>query len=188
MAYVYAHQRKDNGRCFYIGKGVGDRAYSKKSRNRHWRFIADKYDYNVVILVNNISDEKAYELEKSFIEQIGMENLANYNPGGSGGFSEESHKKASSPEIRKKAIANTNWKEFGKRVSQRQKGKIKPEFQSYNEKRKQKVLATNIITGEEHIFNSQMDCADALNLLQSSVNSVVNGKLKTTGNYKIKRI
>lgn len=87
MAYVYAHQRKDNGKCFYIGKGVGDRAFDTQKRNEHWERTARKYGFNTVILVDNISDEKALELEKSFIEQIGLENLTNIQEGGQGGWS-----------------------------------------------------------------------------------------------------
>lgn len=86
MAYVYAHQRKDNGRCFYIGKGKGDRAFDTQKRNEHWKRVVNKYGFNTVILVDNISDEKALELEKSFIEQIGLENLTNMQEGGQGGW------------------------------------------------------------------------------------------------------
>lgn len=81
---MYCHQRKDTGKCFYIGKGKGNRAYSKSNRNPHWHNIVNKVGYDVVILVNGITEEKALELEIDFIAQIGLENLCNITIGGEG--------------------------------------------------------------------------------------------------------
>lgn len=94
--YVYAHQRKDNGKCFHIGKGTGNRYKDKNFRNNHWHNIVNKHGFTPVILVSGLSEEKAYELEASFVKQIGVENLANlaepkYN--GSFAHSEESKRK-----------------------------------------------------------------------------------------------
>ena len=69
MAYVYSHIRKDNGKCFYIGKGTGDRAYRPEGRNKHWHSIVKKAGYEVKMLVTNISDKKAYEVETHIISQ-----------------------------------------------------------------------------------------------------------------------
>ena len=70
--YVYSIVR--NGQCVYIGKGSGKRCkLSAKQRNGE-----------ALILVNGVTHEKALELEKSFIQQIGIENLENKNCGGTG--------------------------------------------------------------------------------------------------------
>ena len=80
--YVYSHTRKDNGKCFYIGKGKGRRAYTSQHRNKHWNSIVNKCGYDVSILVNSISEDKALELERSFISQLGLDTLSNATPGG----------------------------------------------------------------------------------------------------------
>ena len=115
MAYVYAHQRKDNGKCFYIGKGNGNRAYEfNRPYNPHYMRTAEKYGVDVVILVNNIPDKKAGELERSFIQQIGLENLTNIQEGGEGGFSHIT------PELRKIIAGNRK----GKKHSEEHKAKL----------------------------------------------------------------
>lgn len=87
MNYVYSHIRKDNNKCFYIGKGTGKRAWSTYKRNNYWNNIVNKCDYYVKILIDGISETKALELERDFISQIGLENLTNVQEGGQGGFS-----------------------------------------------------------------------------------------------------
>jgi hypothetical protein len=75
--YVYCHIKKTDGRCFYVGKGTGYRYKSSKGRNEYWNRIVSKHGFEPIILVNNISEEKAFELETDFCNQIGYENLCN---------------------------------------------------------------------------------------------------------------
>ena len=77
--YVYAHIKKSDGKCFYIGKGTGNRHKDKICRNQHWHNIVNKHNFESIILINNISEEKAFELEAYFCKQIGYENLCNLN-------------------------------------------------------------------------------------------------------------
>jgi hypothetical protein len=89
---LYQHTRKSDGRIFYIGIGDLKRPYSKKSRNRYWRHIVNKYNYDVKIIVDNISWERACELEKLMISfygrlDLGLGTLVNLTDGGEGTIS-----------------------------------------------------------------------------------------------------
>jgi hypothetical protein len=75
--YVYCHRTKTDGKCFYIGKGTGDRYQTTFSRNRYWYNIVDTHGFEPVILINNITEEKAFELEAHICEQVGYDNLVN---------------------------------------------------------------------------------------------------------------
>lgn len=115
LFYVYCHRKKSTGECFYIGKGTGPRYKCKTSRNNHWYNIVNKYGFEAEILVNNISEEKAFELESHICNQIGYENLCNIREeDGWGGWShsEETKLKMSKP----KPLG------FGDKVSKRLKG------------------------------------------------------------------
>jgi hypothetical protein len=110
--YVYSHIRKTDKKCFYIGKGTGRRAWYKLDRNQHWYNTVNKHGFETIILVNNISEEKAFELEASFCKQIGYENLVNINQEkGNGAWtrSEETKEKLRKPKP----------KGFGKLVAER---------------------------------------------------------------------
>lgn len=80
--YVYSHIKKVDGTCFYIGKGKGTRAFSKSSRNQHWHRVVAKYDYEVVLIAENLTEDEALLLEEQYISQIGLQNLTNQSTGG----------------------------------------------------------------------------------------------------------
>ena len=82
MAYVYTHSRKDNGQVFYVGKGSNYRINVKCGRGKSWDDIVNNYGYTKRILVDNLSDEEALELESLVIESYGLENLINTDRGG----------------------------------------------------------------------------------------------------------
>ena len=77
--YVYSHLDLD-GKCFYIGKGSKDRVKDgAKSRSDEWH-AKTKDGFMWKILVSNLTNTQAYELERSFCEQIGWDNLVNKHP------------------------------------------------------------------------------------------------------------
>ena len=143
--YVYAHINLVTNKIFYIGKGKGDRAYTKESRNPHWHNTVKKYDYEVLILDDNLAEEEAFNLEKRYIFMLGVNNLTNMTLGGEGvsglKHSEETKQKMKgnqyrkgiphSEETKKKMSEMRNGKTFGPmsdeiktKISKSKKGKV----------------------------------------------------------------
>ena len=65
--YIYAHIRLDNNTCFYIGKGKGNRK-DMPTRNKHHDRISERYGHKVIIIKNNLTEKKAFELERDMIK------------------------------------------------------------------------------------------------------------------------
>lgn len=106
--YVYLHQRLKNCEPFYIGRGNGERAYSKINRNKFWQSIV-KSDEGLMasILKNNLTIKKANFWERYYIKKYGRKALGgllvNETDGGDGmcGY------KPSKETLKKKSIAIT---------------------------------------------------------------------------------
>lgn len=86
---LYAHYRKTDNQIFYVGYGTPDRPYLKCGRNSHWHNTVDKHEYYVKILEENLSEERAKELEIKTIafygrKDKGLGNLVNMTDGGDG--------------------------------------------------------------------------------------------------------
>ncbi|NBW79607.1 MAG: hypothetical protein EBR27_11440 [Betaproteobacteria bacterium] len=88
--YVYRHINLDTNEIFYIGKGCGDRHYSRVGRNKLWyNYINKNTNWKSEIIYSELSEENAYDLEKSEIQKIGRKingngTLLNILPGGKG--------------------------------------------------------------------------------------------------------
>lgn len=96
--YVYLHKRPELGTVFYVGKGHGNRAWIKTSRNKHWNNVVEKYGgFEVEIIKGGLTEQEAFVLEAEIISKYGLNNLTNQTLGGisTTGFrhSEESRKK-----------------------------------------------------------------------------------------------
>jgi hypothetical protein len=76
---VYRHIRLDKNEVFYIGIAKQkNRPYeSGKRRSVFWNKIVKKSEYEVEIIFDNLSWEKAKEKEKEFIKLYGRKNLNN---------------------------------------------------------------------------------------------------------------
>ena len=88
--YVYGHYKINSDIPFYIGKGEGRRAYSKKNRNRHWQFLVEKHGYRIEIMCQYLTEIQALDIEKEFIKRFGRADLGcgplvNMTDGGDGG-------------------------------------------------------------------------------------------------------
>jgi hypothetical protein len=118
--YIYCHRKKTDGKCFYIGKGKENRYQSKSGRNQYWWNIVNKHGFETEILVNNLSEQKAFELESYFCTQIGYENLCNIRTeNGWGGYTMS--------ESTKEKLSNTLTGRKNPWVTQHLKGKKQPE-------------------------------------------------------------
>ncbi|MEO7048931.1 MAG: NUMOD3 domain-containing DNA-binding protein [Ferruginibacter sp.] len=108
MAYLYRHVRIDTNVPFYIGVGNDKRNYRRAHdiilRSKYWKHITSKTDFEVHILLDNISYDEILEKEIEFISLYGRNNigngtLVNLTDGGVGTngckFSDEARKKAS---------------------------------------------------------------------------------------------
>ncbi len=109
MGYVYRHIRLDKQEPFYIGIGgfANDNNYSRatsKQRNKIWHDITSKTQYEVEILLDDLSTEQAQQKEIELIKLYGRINtgtgiLANLTDGGEGNHgwkvSDETKKKMS---------------------------------------------------------------------------------------------
>ena len=92
MAYLYRHIRLDKNEPFYIGIGSDEkykRAYSKNDRNQHWHNIVNKIEYEVEIVLDELSWEEACNKEIEFIKIYGRKDLnegtlVNMTDGGEG--------------------------------------------------------------------------------------------------------
>jgi hypothetical protein len=85
--YTYTHYKPD-GSIFYVGKGVGDRAFSKENRNIYWKRTVAKFGYKVQIEAYWDTDKEAKDHEKLLIscfKDMGMK-LVNLTAGGDGSF------------------------------------------------------------------------------------------------------
>jgi len=87
--YVYLHKKKTTNEVFYVGKGTGGRATSRKDRSEFWKRIVKKYGYVVEIVENNLQEWYSFELEKELItyygrRDLGAGTLVNLTDGGEG--------------------------------------------------------------------------------------------------------
>lgn len=87
--YVYEHRRATTGEVFYVGKGLGRRAFSTKSRSSYWQNIAAKDGLIVNVVQDGLQEWAAFELEQDLIalhgrSDLGLGPLVNMTDGGDG--------------------------------------------------------------------------------------------------------
>lgn len=141
MPYVYRHIRLDKNEPFYIGIGSDDdnynRSRAKTDRNKYWKNITEKTNYDIEIISDDLTWEQACEKEKEFIELYGRKHmntgcLVNMTDGGEGCYgriiSNETRLKISNSnkgkKIPKEIVEKIRLKLIGKKHSQETKSKI----------------------------------------------------------------
>lgn len=81
--YVYLHLRGDTGEVFYVGKGIGRRAWHTFKRSRWWRAIYEKHGREVLIVKDGMSEPCALSLERMLIAKFKGQ-TCNLTDGGQG--------------------------------------------------------------------------------------------------------
>lgn len=131
MFYVYVHRRKDTLDVFYVGKGVGKRAWKHAGRNEWWHRVVKKYGRTVEIVKRFDDEDLAFELEKELIAFYGRDKVCNLTDGGMGGVavSEETRAKMSAARKGRKVSEETREKmrraATGRRHSEETKAKLR---------------------------------------------------------------
>jgi hypothetical protein len=175
MAYLYRHIRLDKNEPFYIGIGSDSaykRAYEKSNRNKYWKNISNKTEYQVEIILEDLTWEEACEKEKEFIKLYGrilegFGTLCNITEGGDGvlGMKHteetknkirkdnkrpekmlvcmENLKKMQTPEAKAKALANRDYS-FSKKPEVIAKRKANTDYKAIGKKIGKPVLQYNM--------------------------------------------
>jgi hypothetical protein len=170
MAYVYRHIRKDKDQVFYIGigtdnKGKYTRAFSK-NRNRYWKRIVDKTNYEVEILFDDITKEEALSKEVEFIQiygrgDLGLGTLCNLTDGGEGVTNMSEEGKERLREIRRNTI-----------MSQGQKDRYSEMFKGSGNPNSSKVICGKTLK----VFGSIQEAAEYLKINKHTLRNNLNGK------------
>jgi len=121
--YTYAYLRQD-GTPYYIGKGKGDRAYSKN------RAIKPPKNEKILFLKQNLTEEEAFGHEKYMIAVLGRKDLGtgilrNRTDGGEG-VSGMKHTDESKKKIGKAFRGKKLTQEHVEKVRKAQKGRVSP--------------------------------------------------------------
>jgi len=119
-------------RCFYVGKGINNRPFEKRSRNHKWHSVVKRHGYKVEVCVQLSSNDDAcrWEVEQIEFEKTYSENHnhdetvevgCNFTRGGDGsiGFS---HKESTKKLLSQKASGHKRG--VGRRVSNETRKKI----------------------------------------------------------------
>lgn len=194
MAYVYRHIRLDKNEPFYIGISNNKkyyRAYDSQKRNKIWKGIVSKSEYEVEIIIDGISYEDAKRKEVEFISLYGRIDLAtgtlaNLTDGGDGTLG------MTSPHLGKKFTESHKEK-----IRKSKLGDKNPNYRKVFSKEYRDKLSKSRSLGKHHLAkkvycsntNKVWDCIKSaaleLGYKHSTLRAFLNGqrKNKTTLKY-----
>ena len=143
--YVYLYLREDET-PYYVGKGKGNRAFSKSGRSVHLPLDKTK----IIFYSKNLTEDEAFKLEKELIKKYGRKDngtgiLTNLTDGGEGIsgqiHSEESKNKIrcakNNPEALKKASEKTKaWNKNNPEARKKASEKVKEFFKNPENRKK----------------------------------------------------
>ena len=182
---IYRHIRLDTNEVFYIGIGTVSRSRSKFRRNRYWKNITNKTEYEVQILKTDLSWKEACELEIILIAYYGRKNnntgiLCNMTDGGEGSYG----RKQTDETKLKISLANSGRKSITK-------GRIKSiehRLKISNSKKGKKNLLNSkkvIDTSTGIIYNSIREVSGTFNINYSTLAAFLNGNRKNKTSFKM---
>lgn len=84
--YVYEYFKKEDDEVFYVGKGTKRRMYELHNRNRYFNAVYGKYECDVRIYKDGLTNEQACEIERDRIAELKVIGQAycNFTEGGTG--------------------------------------------------------------------------------------------------------
>lgn len=161
---IYRHIRLDNNQIFYIGIGSLKRAYKKYGRNKYWKNVINKTEYEIQILKSDLTWEDAKELEIMLIKHYGRLNnntgiLVNMTDGGEGQLNFSPTK-----ETREK-IGNFHRNKKVSNISKEKMSKAK-EGKYYLEENPNSKKVINIENNK--IYNTLLEASKSINMNYSS--------------------
>jgi hypothetical protein len=170
MGYVYRHIRKDKDQVFYIGIGTDNngkytRAYSK-NRNRYWKRIVENTDYEVEILLDDITKEEAIKKEIEFIQiygrrDLGLGTLCNLTDGGEGASNMSEEGKERLREIRRNSV-----------MPQEQKDKYSEIFKGSGNPNAYKIIHKHTLK----VYGSILEASEEYGLKKRTLGDNLNGR------------
>ena len=85
--YVYEWFIVDTNHVFHVGKGQGNRYLELKGRNKYFLRVAEKYNVASRLYKDNLTEDEAWAIEKSHIEELQLigQCETNIHEGGCGG-------------------------------------------------------------------------------------------------------
>jgi hypothetical protein len=168
LFYNYLHI-KPNGDVFYIGKGKGNRAWSKDRENTYWWRVVKKYGIKVKIIANWTDENKALNFEKFLIASSKNFNfkLTNLTDGGENPPSQKG--KIRSLEMREKMRVHNRNKPVNKQNA----------FKS-------PIIATNTINKQKLILLGNVGIKQA-GFNPGHVSACINGHRNTHKGHTFKR-
>lgn len=204
---MYRHIRLDTNMPFYVGmSNVKNRANIRQKRNKRWYEITAITNYEIEIIIDDLSLKEAIEKEKEFISIYGREDLnegtlVNMTDGGIG-----SKRHITSIETRKRQSLISKGKPkpwligkpitpIGSKLSEEHKSKLrKPKSKfTHSEKTKQrdekKRKSILVYKLDGTFFKEYEGCGKAakeMNLDCGGISKAANGILKQTGGYIFK--
>lgn len=193
--YVYVHRRADDNTIFYVGKGEGRRAWRTNNRNNWWRNVVNKHGYIVDVVLWDMPESDAFQLEKDLIAFFKgfVVNLTSGGEGSSGiiyslerrkSLSELHTKLWQDPSIRKRreegqrrwAIENWEGSYLDRMLSDL-------EFQAKRVEALRKKHSRKVKRGDGVVFNSIKEASIATNCDNGSITKACKGQLKQTAGY-----
>lgn len=179
--YTYAHY-KPTGGIFYIGKGQEDRANDLTQRNIYWQRIVEKHGKpHVEILAYWDTEQEALDHEKLLIACFKdlKHVLANLTDGGEG-VSGLVHSDFTKQKMRNSHLGKQFSEKHKQNIGIAKTGKNNPSFKGL-------ILATNIVTGKQQIFNGAKELR-ACGFDHSAVYKCINNKMKSYKKHTFQRM